>query len=161
MPDFMYLGGNAGKGLLESALAQPRQTFGGQFLYRTVFDKAATLLCSVIKNHALVDGNKRMGLTTVAVFLALNGYFFHAPMGEAIDRCVRIAETKGTTEQKEVAKWLRARSVSFEKYPAMRPEEIEYWSVAADRTLTLLKNRVQVTSEVARATRAISEPDRA
>jgi len=41
MPAFQYLGGDYGKGLLASALAQPSQTFGGRFLYRTIFDKAA------------------------------------------------------------------------------------------------------------------------
>jgi len=43
MPDFIYLDGDRGKGMLESALARPRQTFGGKFLYKTVFDKAAVL----------------------------------------------------------------------------------------------------------------------
>lgn len=90
MPDFLYLGGEDGKGRLESALAQPRQTFGGVFLYRTIFDKAAALLCSIIKNHALVDGNKRTGLATVSVFLALNGYLFYPTMDEAIEHCVRF-----------------------------------------------------------------------
>jgi len=84
MPAFQYLGGDYGKGLLESALFQPAQTFDGRFLYRTIFDKAAVLLCSVIKNHSLVDGNKRTALTTMGVFLALNGYFFEAPTDEAV-----------------------------------------------------------------------------
>jgi len=69
-----YLGGEYGKGLLASALAQPRQTFNGRYLYRTIFDKAAILLSSMIKDHPFVDGNKRMALTTVSVFLTLNRY---------------------------------------------------------------------------------------
>ena len=76
MPDFQYLGGEHGRGLLESAIFQPRQTFNGRFLYRTVFDKAAVLLYSRIKDHPFVDGNKRMALTAVTVFLTLNGYVF-------------------------------------------------------------------------------------
>ena len=111
MPAFQYLGGDYGKGLLESALAQPDQTFGGRFLYRTIFDKAAVLLCSVIKNHPLVDGNKRTALTTLGLFLALNGYFFEAPTGEAVERCLAIASTEGRVDQREVARWIRSKSI--------------------------------------------------
>jgi death-on-curing protein len=112
MPAFQYLGGDYGKGLLESALAQPAQTFGGRFLYRTIFDKAAVLLCSVIKNHSLVDGNKRTALTTMGVFLALNGYFFEAPTDEAVARCLDIARTEGSVDQREVARWIRSKSLN-------------------------------------------------
>ncbi len=48
-------------GLLNSALAQPRMTFGGTELYSTVVAKAAALGFSLINNHAFVDGNKRTG----------------------------------------------------------------------------------------------------
>ncbi len=149
MPDFLYLGGAEGKGRLESALAQPRQTFGGLYLYRTVFDKAAALLCSIIKNHALVDGNKRTGLATVSVFLALNGYLFYPTMGEAIEHCVKIAETQGTREQGEVAKWLRRRSLSYDKYLLNLLEGGEDWVGAEEHTREIIRKLV----EIARADR--------
>ncbi len=47
---------------LESALAQPRATFGGKELYPTIIEKAAALGFSLVMNHAFVDGNKRIGI---------------------------------------------------------------------------------------------------
>ncbi len=58
-PDFQYLGGDQGRGLLESALAQPRQGFGGEYFYPSLPDKAAALIWSITKNHPFNDGNKR------------------------------------------------------------------------------------------------------
>ena len=144
MPEFLYLGGDRGKGMLESALAQPRQTFGGIYLYRTIFDKAAALLCSIIKNHALVDGNKRTGLATVSVFLALNGYLFYPPMAEAIEHCVKIAETQGTRDQQGVARWLRSRSLSYDKYLLTLLEGEDDWSGAEEHTRAIIRNLVDI-----------------
>ena len=127
MPDFQYLGGDHGKGLLESALAQPAQTFYGRFLYRTIFDKAAVLMCSMIRNHPFQDGNKRMGLTTTMVFLILNRYLFYAPTEEAVEQCVDIAVGGPGTEPSEIARWLRARTLSFDKYRATSSSEQESW----------------------------------
>lgn len=60
-------------GLLQSALARPRATVFGKDAYVTVTAKAAALLHSLARNHALVDGNKRLALTAVIAFLGLNG----------------------------------------------------------------------------------------
>ncbi|MCM1271427.1 MAG: type II toxin-antitoxin system death-on-curing family toxin [Ruminococcus flavefaciens] len=60
------------EGLLDSALNAPFQTFSGTELYTTILEKAARLGYSLIKNHAFVDGNKRIGAHTMLVFLALN-----------------------------------------------------------------------------------------
>ena len=57
---------------LESALAQPQMTFGGEELYSTVVDKAAALGYTLIKNHPFHDGNKRTGHAAMEVFLVLN-----------------------------------------------------------------------------------------
>lgn len=65
---------------LESALAQPRMTFGGTDLYPTITEKAATLGFSLIKNHLFVDGNKRTGHAALEVFLVLNGFEIRAPV---------------------------------------------------------------------------------
>jgi death-on-curing protein len=60
--------------LLESALETPFQSFGGEELYPNIQAKAARLCYGRVKNHAMVDGNKRIGTHAMLVFLALNGY---------------------------------------------------------------------------------------
>lgn len=59
--------------LLDSALESAFQTFGGQELYPTVEEKAARLGFSLIANHAFVDGNKRIGMFVMLIFLEING----------------------------------------------------------------------------------------
>jgi len=59
-------------GLLASAVARPRTVIAGEDVYPDLFDKAAALLQSIVGNHALVDGNKRLGWLATAVFLELN-----------------------------------------------------------------------------------------
>ena len=61
-------------GLLESALESPFQSYGGEELYPSIQAKAARLCYGLVKNHAMIDGNKRLGCHTMLVFLALNGY---------------------------------------------------------------------------------------
>jgi death-on-curing protein len=60
-------------GLLGSAASRPQTTVFGEDAYPDVWTKAAALLQSIVKNHALVDGNKRLGWLATAVFLELNG----------------------------------------------------------------------------------------
>ncbi len=60
-------------GLLGSAIARPRTTAFGEDAYPDIWTKAAALLHSTVKNHALVDGNKRLGWLATAVFLEING----------------------------------------------------------------------------------------
>ena len=60
-------------GLLGSAVARPQTTVGGRDAYPDVWTKAAALLQSIVNNHALIDGNKRLGWLATAVFLELNG----------------------------------------------------------------------------------------
>lgn len=59
--------------LLDSALKAPFQSFGGEELYPTIQSKAARLGYGLIKNHSMIDGNKRLGTHVMLVFLALNG----------------------------------------------------------------------------------------
>ena len=59
--------------LLESAIETPFQTFEGNDLYPTIQAKAARLGYGLIKNHCMIDGNKRIGTHAMLVFLALNG----------------------------------------------------------------------------------------
>ncbi|PZV06521.1 MAG: type II toxin-antitoxin system death-on-curing family toxin [Leptolyngbya sp.] len=70
-------GGTAGvrdEGLLESALAQPQATFGGEFLHCTIPEQAAAYLYHLAKNHPFIDGNKRTAFAAMDTFLRLNGY---------------------------------------------------------------------------------------
>ena len=60
-------------GLLDSAAARPRASAFGEDAYPDIWTKAAALLQSVVKNHALVDGNKRLGWLATATFLEING----------------------------------------------------------------------------------------
>jgi death on curing protein len=60
-------------GLLEAALARPATTVFGQDAYPSLHTKAAAMLHSICRNHALVDGNKRLAWAATAVFLVVNG----------------------------------------------------------------------------------------
>jgi death-on-curing protein len=85
-------------GTLESALAQPRMTFGGTDLYPTIIEKAAALGFSVVKNHPFVDGNKRTGHAVMEMFLVLNGYVIEATVDEQVSilvSCSRKSRAAG------------------------------------------------------------------
>ena len=70
-------------GALESAVAQPRMTFGGEDLYPDLPSKAVALGFSLIQNHPFVDGNKRVGHAALETLLVLNGSELDAPAAEA------------------------------------------------------------------------------
>ncbi len=104
-------GGSAGirdVGLLESALAQPRATFGGADLHPTVLEKAAALAFALVANHAFVDGNKRIGHAAMEVFLILNGYQVDAAVDEQEKLILRVAS--GEADRQELAAWLNTRA---------------------------------------------------
>ncbi len=61
------------QGLLESAVAQPQATFGGEFVHDGLLSMAAAYLFHIVSNHPFLDGNKRAGLLAALVFLDLNG----------------------------------------------------------------------------------------
>ncbi len=67
---------------LDSAVAQPRMTFGGADLYPTPVEKAAALGFSLVMNHPFVDGNKRVGHAAMETFLVLNGFEIEAAIDE-------------------------------------------------------------------------------
>jgi death-on-curing protein len=91
-------------GLLESALAQPKATFGGADLHRTVVDKAAALGFALVANHAFVDGNKRVGHAAMEVFLILNDYEIDASVAEQERLMLDVAA--GTLDRPALAHWL-------------------------------------------------------
>lgn len=78
-------------GLIESAAARPQATVFGADAYPGIHEKAAALLHSIVQDHALVDGNKRLGLASVVVFLAINGFRMTATNDEAYDLVIVIA----------------------------------------------------------------------
>jgi death-on-curing protein len=92
-------------GALESALAQPRMTFGGQDLYPTIVEKAAALGFSLIQNHPFVDGNKRTAHAAMETFLVLNGYQIAATVEEQEDIILKVAAGKSSREV--FTEWLR------------------------------------------------------
>jgi death-on-curing protein len=70
------IGGSPGirdENLLDMSVNAPFQTFGGIDLYPTLIDKATHLTYSLIKNHPFLDGNKRIGVTVMIIFLKANG----------------------------------------------------------------------------------------
>jgi death-on-curing protein len=78
-------------GLLESALARPRASVFGDDAYPDLHVKAAALLHSLARNHALVDGNKRLAWTACRTFLAINGHWISATEDERFDFVIRVA----------------------------------------------------------------------
>lgn len=88
-------------GLLDAACARPRSSVFGEDAYATVSSKAAALLHSLVRNHALVDGNKRIGLFAMAVFLELNGQPLQLSDDEAFDLVMAVAE--GQLDVPEIA----------------------------------------------------------
>jgi len=96
-------------GLLAAAAQRPTTTLYGHDAYPTLAAKAAVLLESVVRNHALVDGNKRLGWLCMVVFLGLNGVELDVDDDEAYDRVVEVAA--GRAEWQQIASWLNANGV--------------------------------------------------
>ena len=91
-------------GLLESALESPFQSYGGEELYPSIQAKAARLCYGLVKNHAMIDGNKRIGCHAMLVFLALNGYEMVYTQKELSDLILDVAEDR--KQQKDILHWL-------------------------------------------------------
>jgi death-on-curing protein len=97
-------------GLVESAVGRPQGTFDGNDLYKTIFEKGAALLQSLLKNHPFVDGNKRTALTAAGIFLKLNGYQLINNHGKEVDFALKVDNEGLTIEQ--IAKWLKSHSTT-------------------------------------------------
>jgi death-on-curing protein len=78
-------------GLLESALARPQATAFGADAYPDLDSKAAALLHSLARNHALLDGNKRLALAAVIAFYGVNGRRLTLTNNEAYDLVIDVA----------------------------------------------------------------------
>lgn len=93
-------------GLLESACARPRTTLFGEDAYASLTLKAAVLLESLVRNHPLVDGNKRLGWTATLVFLDINGHWVEVDDDAGYDLVIGVAE--GRISPEESARLLEA-----------------------------------------------------
>ena len=107
VPELIYVAGRVldgevavrDSGLLESASARPGATAFGKDAYETVEEKAAALLHSLVRNHALIDGNKRLALAATVAFLGVNGRRLTLSNDQAYELIIEVA----TGELDEVA----------------------------------------------------------
>lgn len=93
-------------GLLESAVARPRTVVFGVEAYETIWTKAAALLQSIVNNHALIDGNKRLGWLATAVFLELNDIPISQASNDDVYEFV-LSVASGSPEFDEIAERLQ------------------------------------------------------
>jgi death-on-curing protein len=118
-PELIYLAGRVlggdvsvrDHGLLASAAARPQATVFGTDAYATLEDKAAALLHSLARNHALIDGNKRLALAAEIAFLGVNGRRLTLSNDQAYELVIKVA-TGELDEVATIADHIRAASES-------------------------------------------------
>lgn len=101
-------GGSVGvrdEGLLDSAIENAFATFGGEELYPSKEEKAASLAYSLISDHAFVDGNKRIGVYVMLSFLELNGIRIEATDDDVIRLGLGTAD--GRMKREDILAWIR------------------------------------------------------
>lgn len=91
-------------GLLESAINNAYATFGGEELYKTKEEKAASLGFSLISNHAFVDGNKRIGVYVMLTFLEAEGIQMNCTNADVVTLGLSVAS--GDMKYDEVLAWI-------------------------------------------------------
>jgi death on curing protein len=94
--------------LLESALNSPFQSFDGLYVCPTIESKAARLGYGLVMNHAFLDGNKRIGLLVMLVFLEINGVELAYSDKELISLGLGVAD--GTMDDKALLTWIIAHN---------------------------------------------------
>ena len=99
------------EGLVESAISRPYQTFGGEDLYPTVFEKAAAIAESLIINHPFVDGNKRTGFLAMLAILEIERFHLTAPQEDAYQTIISISTGEFLFDQ--IVEWLKANTVKL------------------------------------------------
>lgn len=105
---FGGLKGLRDRGALESAVARPRMTFGGEDLYPEIADKVAALMHSLVMNHPFVDGNTRVGAHAAIAFLVANGWAPDFSGAELVE--TTLATAKGEMSAEALSIWIRQRS---------------------------------------------------
>lgn len=91
-------------GLLESSLNNAYATFGGEELYKTKEEKAASLGFSLISNHAFVDGNKRIGVYVMLTFLEAEGIRMNCANSDVVELGMSVAA--GKMKYEEILDWI-------------------------------------------------------
>lgn len=95
-------GGTSGvrdEGLLDSALAQPQATFGGELLHPTIHEQAAAYLYHLAMNHPFIDGNKRTAFAVMDTFITLNGYSLNLSQDQAYNLVIQVVQKEISKEE--------------------------------------------------------------
>ena len=91
-------------GAVESAVAMPQATFGGEYLHATIWLMAAAYLFHLVENHAFIDGNKRVGANAAITFLHLNGWELVCSEDDLVELVLRVAQ--GQALKEEISRFL-------------------------------------------------------
>ena len=105
LDEFGGIAGVRDRGLLESAVEQPRATAFGELLHADLFEMAAAYLFHIAKNHAFLDGNKRTALVAALVFLDINGVSLERDDERLYELTMAAAE--GRADKAQIADQLR------------------------------------------------------
>ena len=110
---FVLSSGVRDENLLASAVNTPFQTFMGNDLYPSIYDKAAQLCYGIANNHPFTDGNKRTALHSMYVYLIINGFDINASQQEVENLIINVAA--GNMTNVELAQWLRDNTIILDK----------------------------------------------
>ncbi|MDY3740748.1 MAG: type II toxin-antitoxin system death-on-curing family toxin [Selenomonadaceae bacterium] len=97
------------KSLIESAVNAPFQTFDNMELYPTVEEKAAHLFYGLVKNHGFIDGNKRVAVHAMFIYLSLNYIFFDYTVDEMEKLVIGLAD--GSLNADDVVEWIYNKEI--------------------------------------------------
>lgn len=109
---FVLSPGVRDENLLASAVNTPFQTFMGNDLYPSIYDKAAQLCYGIANNHPFTDGNKRTALHSMYVYLIINNYDITAPQQDVENLIINVAA--GNMTNVELAQWLRENTIKID-----------------------------------------------
>ena len=109
---FILASGIRDENLLASAVNTPFQTFMGNELYPSIYDKPAQLCYGIANNHPFTDGNKRTALHSMYVYLIINGFDITATRQDVENMIIDIAA--GNMTNTELAQWLRENTVEID-----------------------------------------------
>jgi death-on-curing protein len=129
-----YGGGEPGivkPGTLDSAVEQPKQTFGGEFLHSDVHEMASAYLVSLVMGHAFANGNKRIGLASALIFLFANGTIIEATTDEVVALVLEVIS--GARSREDAAEFFRSHVAVFASSThALRIEGVDDATLVAD-----------------------------